>query len=257
MSIKQLFAWVVVCCVLLSGCSSFGKKGDTTESWPAERFYEEGERAMKIGDYKQAIEHFENLVSRHPFGVYAQQAQLNIAYAYYKFDEPESSIAAADQFIKLYPRHEHVDYAFYIKGLARFPKEDFFESKFRLDPAQRDPQVVRESFQFFAQLVQRFPDSRYADDARQRMVYLRNNLARSEMYAVNFYMKKHAYVAAVNRAKYILEHYDQTPSVPDALVVMVKAYDTLNERTLADTARRILALNFPERAAKEGIVPAR
>jgi len=234
--------------LLLSGCAMFGKDGDSDEKWPAEKFYEEGQKAMKIGDYKQAIEHFENLVSRHPFGVYAQQAQLNIAYAYYKFDEPESSVAAADQFIKLYPRNDHVDYAYYIKGLARFPKEDFFERKFDLDPAQRDTRPVRESFQFFSELVQRFPNSRYTADAAQRMTYLRNSLARSELYAADYYMKKEAYLAAVNRAKYIIEHYDQTPAVPEALTIMVKAYDKLEMPTLAEDARRVLAINFPERA---------
>lgn len=241
---------LMLCGLLLSGCAMFGKNEDDTEKWSAEKFYEEGQKAMDIGDYKQAIEHFENLVSRHPFGVYAQQAQLNIAYAYYKFDEPDSSVAAADQFIKLYPRNEHVDYAYYIKGLARFPTEDYFERKFNLDPAQRDPQPVRESFQFFSELVQRFPNSRYTADAIQRMTYLRNNLARNELYAADFYMKKHAYVAALNRAKYIIEHYDRTPSVPEALVIMVKAYEELKMPTLADDARRILALNFPERVGR-------
>lgn len=241
---------LMLCGLLLSGCAMFGKNEDDTEKWSAEKFYEEGQKAMNIGDYKQAIEHFENLVSRHPFGVYAQQAQLNIAYAYYKFDEPDSSVAAADQFIKLYPRNEHVDYAYYIKGLARFPTEDYFERKFNLDPAQRDPQPVRESFQFFSELVQRFPNSRYTADAVQRMTYLRNNLARNELYAADFYMKKQAYVAALNRAKYIIEHYDRTPSVPEALVIMVKAYEELKMPTLADDARRILALNFPERVGR-------
>lgn len=241
---------LMLCGLLLSGCAMFGKSEDDTEKWSAEKFYEEGKKAMEIGDYKQAIEHFENLVSRHPFGVYAQQAQLNIAYAYYKFDEPDSSVAAADQFIKLYPRNEHVDYAYYIKGLARFPTEDYFERKFDLDPAQRDPQPVRESFQFFSELVQRFPNSRYTADAVQRMTYLRNNLARNELYAADFYMKKQAYVAALNRAKYIIEHYDRTPSVPEALVIMVKAYEELKMPTLADDARRVLALNFPERAGQ-------
>lgn len=241
---------LMLCGLLLSGCAMFGKNEDDTEKWSAEKFYEEGQKAMDIGDYKQAIEHFENLVSRHPFGVYAQQAQLNIAYAYYKFDEPDSSVAAADQFIKLYPRNEHVDYAYYIKGLARFPTEDYFERKFNLDPAQRDPQPVRESFQFFSELVQRFPNSRYTADAVQRMTYLRNNLARNELYAADFYMKKQAYVAALNRAKYIIEHYDRTPSVPEALVIMVKAYEELKMPTLADDARRILALNFPERVGR-------
>lgn len=247
--ISRPTAFLFLTIALLAGCASLGKGDGEPENWPAERFYEEGQAAMKIGDYKQAVEHFENLVSRHPFGVYAQQAQLDIAYAYYKFEEPESAIAAADQFIKLYPRHDHVDYAYYIKGLARFPSEDYFERKFDLDPAQRDPRAVRESFQFFSELVQRFPASRYAADAVQRMIYLRNNLARSELYAAEFYMQKGAYVAAVNRAKYILEHYDQTPSVPQALAMMATAYDELELTELADDARRVLALNFPDHDA--------
>ncbi len=245
----QRFLTTLLCAALLSGCALFSES-ENKDNWAASRFYEEGQQAMKIGDYKLAIEHFENLVARHPFGVYAQQAQLDIAYAYYKFDEPESSIAAADQFIKLYPRHEHVDYAYYIKGLARFPKEDYFEVKFKFDPAQRDPRTVQESFQYFADLIQRFPASPYAADAAQRMVYLRNNLARSEMYAAEFYLKKAAYVAAANRAKYVLEHYDQTPSVPDALVLLVKAYDKLGIEDLAADTRRVLAHNFPERTVK-------
>lgn len=247
---KRFFV-VMLATALLSGCAIFSTAEDNQDAWPASRFYEEGRQSMVIGDYKKAIEHFENLVARHPFGVYAQQAQLEIAYAYYKFDEPESSIAAADQFIKLYPRHERVDYAYYIKGLARFPKEDYFEKKFSLDPAQRDPRAVQESFQYFSELTQRFPASPYASDGAQRMIYLRNTLARSELYIAEFYMKKTAYVAAAGRAKYVIEHYDQTPSVPDALILMAEAYDKLGVSDLAADARRVLALNFPERAAKE------
>lgn len=247
----QRFFVVMLATALFSGCAMFNKSEDNQDAWPASRFYEEGQQAMSIGDYKRAVEYFENLVARHPFGVYAQQAQLDIAYAYYKFEEPESSIAAADQFIKLYPRHERVDYAYYIKGLARFPKEDYFEQKFSLDPAQRDPRAVQESFQYFSELVQRFPASPYTADAAQRMIYLRNTLARGELYTAEFYMKKAAYVAAAGRAKYIIEHYDQTPSVPDALVLMAEAYDKLGVNDLAADARRVLALNFPARAAKE------
>src|SRR3569623_1415878 len=250
--VKRFLYVFVLSASLLSGCAMFGKSEENVDKRSAEKFYEEGQKAMKLGDYKQAIEHFENLVSRHPFGIYAQQAQLNIAYAYYKFDEPESSVAAADQFIKLYPRNDHVDYAYYIKGLARFPKEDYYERKFDLDTAQRDTRPVRESFQFFSELVQRFPNSRYTADAAQRMTYLRNSLARSELYAADYYMKKEAYLAAVNRAKYIIEHYDQTPAVPEALTIMVKAYDKLEMPTLAEDARRVLAINFPERVEQGG-----
>ena len=143
----------VLLALSLSACSLFKSPSDNPEKWSAEKYYEEANRALKSGDYKLAVERFEGLISHHPFGAYAQQAQLNIAYAYYKYDEADSAIAAADQFIKLYPRHPRVDYAYYIKGLARFPKPEFLEEKFSLDLAQRDPRTLRESFQSFSALT--------------------------------------------------------------------------------------------------------
>jgi outer membrane protein assembly factor BamD len=232
----------------LSACSLFHNPKDNPDKWSAEQYYSMAKRAMDSGDFKLAVDRFEGLISHHPFGPYAQQAQLDIAYAYYKYDEPDSAIAAADQFIKLYPRHARVDYAYYLKGLARFPKPEFLEKKFSLDMAQRDPRTVRESMQSFLELTQRYPNSPYAADAVQRIIYLRNALARGEMYTANFYMQKGAYAAAANRAKYVVDHYDRTPSIPDALALMAKAYDHLGMPTLADDARRILKLNFPDRA---------
>jgi len=240
--------FIVILALSLSACAFFHNPEDDPENWSAAKYYAEAQRAMKAGDFKLAVERFEGLISHHPFGSYAQQAQLDIAYAYYKYDEPESSIAAADQFIKLYPRNKHVDYAYYIKGLARFPKVSYFEKRFSLDMAQRDPRSLRESLQAFMELTRRFPDSPYAHDAVQRIIYLRNALARSEMYIANFYMRKGAYAAAANRAKYVIEHYDRTPSIPDALSLMAKAYDHMGMSALADDARRILKLNFPDRA---------
>ena len=237
----------VLLALSLSACAFFNNPKDNPEKWSAERFYSEAQRALKSGDFKLAVERFEGLISHHPFGHYAQQAQLEIAYAYYKYDEPESSIAAADQFIKLYPRHAHVDYAYYIKGLARFPKSGYFEKRFSLVLAQRDPRALRESLQSFLELTQRYPKSRYAADAVQRIIYLRNALARGEMYTAGFYMRKGAYAAAANRAKYVIEHYDRTPSIPDALALMAKAYDHLGMPTLAEDTRRVLELNFPDR----------
>lgn len=233
--------------IFLSACSIFHNPDDNPEKWSAEKYYYMAKQAMDTGDFKLAVERFEGLISHHPFGPYAQQAQLDIAYGYYKYNEPESAIAAADQFIKLYPRHPHVDYAYYIKGLARFPKPAFLEKTFSLDLAQRDPRTVRESLQSFLELTQRYPNSRYAADAKQRIIYLRNALARGEMYTANFYMRTGAYAAAVNRAKYVIEHYDRTPSIPDALALMAKAYDRLGMPTLAEDARRVLKLNFPDR----------
>ena len=239
----------------LSACSFFNNPKDNPENWSAATYYAEAQRALKAGDFKLAVERFEGLISHHPFGPYAQQAQLDLAYAYYKYDEPESSIAAADQFIKLYPRHPRVDYAYYIKGLARFPKVGFFEKRFSLDMAQRDPRTLRESLQSFLELTRRYPSSPYAKDAVQRIIYLRNALARREMYTANFYMRKGAYAAAANRAKYVIEHYDRTPSIPAALALMAKAYDRLGMPALAEDARRVLALNFPDRPKDKGSTP--
>lgn len=232
----------------LSACAFFHKLDDNPDKWSAERYYKEAQRALGSGDFKLAVDRFEGLISHHPFGPYAQQAQLDLAYAYYKYDEPDSAIAAADQFIKLYPRNPHVDYAYYMKGLARFPKPEFLEKRLSLDMAQRDPRTARESLQSFLELTRRYPDSRYAADAVQRIIYLRNDLARGEMYTANFYMRKGAYAAAANRAKYVVEHYDRTPSIPDALALMAKAYDHLGMPALAEDARRVLKLNFPDRA---------
>jgi len=235
----------------LGGCALFKNPGDDPEHWSAEKYYQEAKRALNAADYKLAVERFEGLISHHPFGTYAQQAQLDLAYAYYKYDEPDSAIAAADQFIKLYPRHERVDYAYYIKGLARFPESEYLEKAFDLDLAQRDPHALRESFQFFAELTRRYPDSPYAADARQRMIYLRNALARNEMYAAQFYMQKGAYAAAANRAKYVVDHYDRTPSIPAALSLMATAYERLGMPKLAEDTRRVLQLNFPDRTRRK------
>ena len=232
----------------LSACALFHNPDDNPEKWSAEKYYYMAKQAMNTGDFKLAVDRFEGLISHHPFGPYAQQAQLDLAYGYYKYNEPDSAIAAADQFIKLYPRNPHVDYAYYIKGLARFPKPEFFEKRFSLDMAQRDPHTIRESLQYFLELTQRYPNSPYAADAVQRIIYLRNALARGEMYAANFYMRTGAYVAAANRAKYIIEHYDRSPSIPGALALMAKAYDNLGMPKLADDARRVLKLNFPDYA---------
>lgn len=240
---------------ILGGCSTLNGNDSNPENWSAEKYYEEAKNALKIGDYKLAIERFEGLISHHPFGPYAQQAQLEIAYAYYKYDEADSAIAAADQFIKLYPRHERVDYAYYLKGLARFPKPEFMEETFSLDLAQRDSRVVSESFQYFSDLLQRFPDSPYATDARQRIIYLRNIMARNELYTAEFYMKKGAYAAAANRTKYILEHYDRSPAIPATLKLMAEAYDHLGMPELAADARRVLELNFPNRAGDNVSTP--
>lgn len=244
---RHLFVLILLF-LTLGGCALFNNPADNPDKWSAEKYYAEAKKALKATDYKLAVERFEGLISHHPFGPYAQQAQLDLAYAYYKYNEADSAIAAANQFIKLYPRNERVDYAYYVKGLARFPKSDYLEDVFSLDMAQRDSHALRESFQSFSELVQRFPDSPYTADSIQRIVYLRNALARNEMYAAEFYMRKGAYAAAANRAKYVVEHYDRSPSIPGALSLMATAYDRLGMAHLARDTRRILELNYPRQS---------
>lgn len=233
--------------VLIGACASLNDKNDETKDWPASRLYEQAKEKINNSDYEKAIKDLETLVSRYPFGPYAQQAQLDIAYAYYKYDEPDSAVAAADHFIKLYPRHPNVDYAYYVKGLAGFNRGiSDFERKLGQDPSERDPRAARESLQHFAQLVKLFPNSKYAQDAAQRMLYLYNNLARYEMHVAHYYMKRHAYLSAANRARYIMENYPTTPATPDALGVMAKAYKLLGMNDLSGDALRVLELNYPQ-----------
>lgn len=234
-------------CVALAGCGLFGKEFDPTEGWNAQRLYNAGKVALDDGDYAKAVEFYQKLETRYPFGPFAQQAQLESAYAYYKQSEPASAIAAADRFIKLNPQHPHVDYAYYVKGLTQFNQgRGLIDRLAPIDPSQRDPGSALESFEDFAELVRRFPNSRYAKDAQSRMLFLRNNLAKHELHVANYYLRRGAYVAAANRAKYVVENYDRAPAVPEALVLMAKAYRVLGLDELSADAVRVLRLNYPK-----------
>jgi len=237
---------IVMVIALLCACAGTGKKKDGDHDKSAEQLYEQGQKALASGDYQTAIERFETLEARFPFGPVAQKAQLDAIYAHYKQNDVDAAIAAADRFIKLYPRNERVDYAYYLRGLARF-NEGFgtFEQLMSMDPVYRDPRAMRESFQYFADLIKRFPDSQYVADAKQRMVYLRNNLAHHEIYVARYYLRRHAYVAALNRAKYVIESLPQSNEIPAALEIMVTAYRALGLDDLASDTKRVLVLNYP------------
>ena len=230
--------------LFLSACSLLPKEVDETKGWGAQRFYSEASFAMSDGDYEKAIEYYEGLEARYPFGRYAMQAQLDVAYAYYKNSEYESAIAAADRFIKLHPRNQFVDYAYYLKGIVNFNRNIGFFSRFvPTDTSQRDPGTTLDSFNDFAELVRRFPDSEYSEDARKRLVYLRNNLAMHDVHVARYYMKRGAYLAAANRCVNVLEKYQRTPAVKEALITMIEAYDILGLEQLSSDAKRVLALN--------------
>ena len=199
---------------------------------------------MNDGNYEAAIKIYEMLQSRYPYGRYAQQALLEMAYAYYRQNEPESAISAADRFIKQYPNNPYVDYAYYIKGLANFNGElGIMGALGGQDPSERDPKAAQDSFAAFKDLVTRFPDSKYAPDSRLRMQYLVNELAKYELHVASYYLRRGAYIAAVNRAQGVLTQYPNSPSTRDALEIMAQAYDAMGMTDLRDDARRVLAKN--------------
>lgn len=239
--------------LFLAGCSSTPEEEeDETARWSAAELYKSAKNEQKNGNHDLAIQHFESLESRFPFSKYTPQAQLETAYSYYKYEEYDMAISSADRFIKLQPRHPHVDYAYYIRGIASFHKKDspidFLDDA---DPSQKDPASARESFNYFADLVKRYPKSKYAADAIKRMRFQRNTLAQHELNVANYYVKRGAYVAAVNRAKYVVENYPRTPAIPNALVLLASAYKSLDMQDLAHDTNQVLDLNFPNYVANK------
>ena len=240
--------------LLLAGCGLFPAVKDETAGWSAQKLYNDAKENLNDGNYERAIKMFETLEARYPFGRFAQQAQLEVAYAYYKDNEPISAIAACDRFIKLHPNHPNVDYAYYLKGLANFNEDLGLLGKLvDQDLSERDPKAAREAFQALKELVTRFPDSKYTPDASARMKYLVNALAYNEVHVAKYYLKRQAYVAAANRAKEVVRIYPEAPATEEALAVMAIAYDKLKLTDLRDDARRVLKLNFPNSKYTQGV----
>ncbi len=235
---------LVALAALAAGCAS-GRDDDLPDpDTSAERIFNQAEKAMAAGNYPTAIAAYENLTAVYPFSEEARQAQLNLMFVYLRSDQPESVVAAADRFMLENPTHPRVDYALYMKGLARFPREAGpMERFFRIDMDKRPPAGMLESFNTFQQLLQQHPQSIYAEDARQRMVYLRNRLAAHEVTVAQFYLDRDAYVAAVNRARTVLNSFQETPAVTPALEIMAQAYDKLGLQELAADTRRIIEAN--------------
>ena len=240
--------------VALAGCSLFGKKkADPLETLGVEELYEQGKQANEKGNYDVAARTFARLVARFPFGPYTEQAQIDQAYAQYKMNKPDDAYSTINRFIKTYPAHKHTDYAYYLRGLINFDREEGLLERYAgLDMTQRDQAFVRQSFDDFAALVKRYPESRYADDSIQRMVYLRNGMAQSEINVALYYLRRGAHVAASNRAKTVIETYDRAPQVGDALAVLVQSYHELGQDKLSDDAARVLQLNFPDHPSLAG-----
>ena len=234
--------------LMLTACSIFSSKDEKSAAGKgesAERIYAQATEQMSDANYAGAIKLFEKLQSRYPYGRYAQQAQMEIAYAYYKQSEPEAALSAVERFIKQYPKSSHVDYAYYLKGLVNFDDDlGLFGEGFHPDLSERNPKAPREAYDAFEDLVTRFPNSKYAADSKLRMQYLSNALARHETQIASYYLRRGAYVAAVNRANGVLIEYPHAPATRDALRIMVQAYDAMGLKRLSDDSQRVLDKNF-------------
>ena len=252
-SLTRLAALAIATFVLaLAGCSNKTREAIGN----ADKLYELAKKASDNGNYRDAIAYYEQLEARFPFSNPARQAQLDLMYAYYKNREPESAIDQADQFIRENPAHPRVDYAYYIKGLVQFERNpNFLERWFNADLSQRPPIDARKSFQAFQTLIQRFPNSEYVYDSRQRMIFLRNRLANYEVYVADYYLDRGAYVGAINRAKFAIENYDGAPQIRRALQIMSEAYKKLGMTDLAADSDRVLRENYANIPDAQGDKP--
>ena len=245
----------VILALLLCSCSLLPEVKDETAGWSAEKLYAEAKEEIAKTGYANAIKYLEKLEARFPYGRYAQQAQLELAYVYFKDGDHASAIAACDRFVKLHPNHPNVDYIYYLKGLISFNEDLGLLGKLsKQDLTERDPKAARDSFDAFRELVTRYPASKFTPDGIERMKYLVNTLASYEVHVARYYMRRGAYIAAANRAQFALLNYSQAPAIEEALFVMVKAYDALGMADLRDDADRVMHKNFPNSAYFKGAV---
>lgn len=240
------YIFIIIFSMTLYGCSSNEELPDIAADAGEQQIYEDAQRYLRGDNYDLAIKSLELLESRYPFGKYAEQAQLELIYAHYNAYEQEAAVEAADRFIRLHPQHPSVDYAYYMKGLAAYSANDDIFARFMpTDPTQRDTSQAKEAFSEFAQLVSRFPNSPYAADAEARMISLRNLLARHEIMVANYYLRRGAYLAAVNRGRFVVENFQRTPAVADGLAIMAQGYIFLGMNDLAQESITVLATNYP------------
>jgi len=239
---------LLLCGVLLAACSS-NKEIDLSRA-SEQNLYQQAQKSLKRGGFAEAIELLQSMEKIYPFGEYSKSAQLSLIYAYYGFSEVAAADAAADRFIRLHPQYRDVDYAYYMKGLISFPKAaTYFQRAFHIDISKRDIHEARRSFSQFSRLSKRFPNSEYTPDALKRMQFLRNLLARHEIHVANYYLEREAYLAATNRGKYVVENFQTTPAIPDALAVMAQGYYRMGMDTLSESSVEILRSNYPDHPA--------
>jgi outer membrane protein assembly factor BamD len=245
------FLLIISLALGLSSCKTMGKwfgdKEEETETLPVEAMYSEAKEALNNENYGKAQTYYQRLTSRFPFGAYSEQAQLELAYVQYKQGKREDASSTIERFIKTYPTHKNIDYAYYLKAVINFEQRNaLFARITRLDMSARDLGAPTQSFNDFNEVVRRFPNSIYAKDSAQRMIYLRNMLARYELNVGLYYLRRGAYVAAANRGKYLIETYPQSEYQGDGLALMSVAYNAVGQKTLSDDARSVLQKNQPD-----------
>ena len=234
----------------LGGCR---KDRNELDNYSAEELYQRGKERMDNSAWEAAIASYRALQTRYPFGRYTEQSMLDLSYCYFKRGVREEALSTLERFIRTYPAHPSVDYAYYLKGLVNYEENlGFLERMMPARVRDRDQSAAMEAFEDFSELIRRFPDSRFVPDARQRMVFLRNNLAAYELIVAEYYLRRKAYVAAANRARYTLEVFPNTPHTPGALIVLHKAYTELSLPELAEGSMTVLALNYPDNYYVQG-----
>jgi outer membrane protein assembly factor BamD len=246
MALIVRYSLAVILGVLLAACGLLPEVQDETRGWSAQKLYSEAKSELNNRNYEQAVKYYQKLEARYPYGPFAQQAQIEIGYAYFKDGDQAQALASVERFIKLHPNHPNVDYAYYLRGLVNFNDDlGWFGYVSGQDATERDSKAARESFDAFKELATRFPDSRYTPDSIDRMNYLVNAMASHEIHVARYYMKRGAYVAAANRAQISLKTYPQAPANEEGLVILVKAYDQMGLTDLRDDAERVMKKNFP------------
>ena len=256
----RLICLLLVLAVAGTGCTSlknmFSKDEDSLEGVPVEQLYADARESMEGGNWNGAEQKYQRLVAQYPYGPYTEQALMEIAYAQFKSGKHEEAISSIDRFIRTYPTHRNTVYMYYLRGLVNSSRDTvFLQRVWRLDPSRRDLATPQQAYNDFSIVADRYPNSRYAADARQRMVALRNVFARHEIETALYYLRRGAYVAAIDRAEYLLETYPQSMYQNDAVALMAEAYTQLGNEALAADARRVLELNAPQHPWLDGDWP--
>ena len=248
---KAVKNWTfIVAAILLGGCSSSPDDDEIiVANRGADALYKEAKESMEVGNFNNASAILSALDSRYPFGPLSHQVQLDLIYSYYKTGKPDLTLATIDRFVRLNPNHSDVDYAMYMRGLTNMDSDsNLFQELAGIDRSDRDPSKSREAFGDFRRLIEKYPNSKYAADARKRMVFIKNRLAKYEIAVARFYMRRQAYVAAANRGRYVLEYYPDSSQIQAALEIMIECYDQLELEDLKNNALKTLRLNYPDSA---------